>query len=95
MDTQPTTPPLGIIIPPASTDELLHALSATVINQNATIQMMAGILLQVYCTVNQMPLDEGWALQERLFAGALASANEGFVGTIKERQQMLKDLLHQ
>ncbi|MDF7810937.1 hypothetical protein [Hymenobacter sp. YC55] len=87
--------PLGITIPAATTDELLHALSVTVITQQATINLLSGLLLQVYCTVNQMPLAEGEALHDRLFASCVASANQGFVDTLRERQHMIKSFLHQ
>jgi hypothetical protein len=96
MDNQPSaSTSLGITIPAASTDELLHALSVTVITQQATINLLSGLLLQVYCTVNQMPASEGEALHDRLFANCVASANQGFADTLRERQQMIKSILHQ
>ena len=96
MSTQPTPDaPLGITIPPASTDELLHALSVTAINQQATINVLTGLLLQVYGQVNQMPDDAVWALRERMFASSLASANTSFIASMEERRQMLRDVMHQ
>lgn len=88
-----TTDPQAITIPAATTDELLHALSATLIAQHATINMMTGLLLQVYCKVNQMPIEDGEALRERLLSMGVASANEGFIGSLQERQQQVKGML--
>jgi hypothetical protein len=96
MSTQPTpNTPLGITIPPASTDELLHALSATVITQQATINVLSGLLLQVYCQVNQLPNEVGEDLHDRLFASSLTSAAAGFTASILERRQMVRDVMHQ
>jgi hypothetical protein len=96
MDTTPdsSTPP-SITIPAATTTELLHALSATVIAQHATITMMSGLLLQVYCTVNQLPMEVGEDLRQRLFSAAVDSANQGFSDSLKEHQQQLKTQLFQ
>lgn len=91
--SEPSVPP--ITIPAASTDQLLHALSATVIAQHATITLMSGLLLQVYCTVNQMPMEEGLALHDRLFGSHVTAANEAFIASIQERQQHLQPLFDQ
>lgn len=91
----PSDTPLGITIPPASTDELLHALSVTVIQQQATIQLLYGLVQQVYGQVNQMPDDEVWQLHERQFAGSVVGANAGFNASILERRRMLRDVMHQ
>ncbi|TGE03345.1 hypothetical protein [Hymenobacter fodinae] len=85
----------SLTIPSATTDELLHALSATIISQHATITLMSGFVMQLYSTVNQMPMEEVGPLFDGLFPSHVASANQGFVSSIHERQQQLRDLLHQ
>lgn len=84
-----------LTIPAASTDELLHALSATVISQHSVITMMSGLVMQLYCTVNHLPPEAGDALFEKLMPDSIASANAGFSGSLQERRQGLQDLLHQ
>ncbi|AHJ95304.1 hypothetical protein [Hymenobacter swuensis] len=93
IDHSESTDPHSIVIPAATTDEMLHALSASLIMQQATVNLMAGLLVQVYCQVTQVPIEAGEALRERLFSMGVASANEGFIGSLQERQQQVKDML--
>lgn len=95
MDPQSASTAPPITIPSATTDELLHALSATIISQHATITLLSGVIMQLYSSANHMTVEEATDLWNRILPLHLASANQGFVATIHERRTELLQRLHQ
>lgn len=90
MASEAPHPTPGILLPPASPDEQWHALATASIIQSAALSTLTGLVTQIYCTVNQLPQEQGSRILDQLYADGIRSATDALCATITERQEQLK-----